>query len=246
MKKQVIQISVTTNYSLFNYLPMNRNINSEQVEKLVESIRAIGITRQVICVRTNAIDGELKTYVIDGQHLVHACQRENIPVEYRYIEIKDETDIVRKMAYYNNSGKSWNLLDYINAWMYSNPDYLILKKYKNLYNLEPLMIASICYNENQFKQNSTMSNIIKNGEFKIMNVNAEEMCKKFSDLFIKIGKADRWVKFNFLSNFIKAYGENYNHENVLKNIELNINVVKLMTDTTVANHFIQQKVFNII
>ena len=149
MKKQFIQIAVTTDYTMFNYLPMNRTIDSKQIESLVESIRAMGVTRQVICIKTACIDGELKTYILDGQHLVHACQRENIPVEYRYIEIKDETDIVRKMAYYNNSGKSWNLLDYINAWMYSNPDYLILKKYKNLYNLIWIILTL----------NSTFSNL---------------------------------------------------------------------------------------
>ena len=60
MKKQFIQIAVTTDYTLFNYLPMNRNIDAKQVEALVESIRAMGLTRQVICIKTNCIDGELK------------------------------------------------------------------------------------------------------------------------------------------------------------------------------------------
>jgi hypothetical protein len=247
MKKNFIQIAVTTDYTLFNYLPMNRTIDSKQVEALVQSIREMGVTRQVICIRTACIDGELKTYVIDGQHLIHACQREELPVEYRYIEVKDEDDIVRKMAFYNNSSKSWNLMDYVNAWKYIHPDYTILKKFKNLYNLEPLMIAGICNNADSYNGVSSASQLIKNGNFRITNPNAEAMCKDFSDLFIKIGKADRWVKHQFLRVFIQAYNSKYyNHQNTIQNIEKNIAIIKTMTDTSVANEFIQKNVFNLI
>ena len=247
MKKGFIQIATTTDYTLFNYLPMNRNIDSKQVEALVQSIREMGVTRQVICVKTNCIDGELKTYVIDGQHLVHACQREDLPVEYRYIEITSEDDIIRKMAFYNNSSKSWKLMDYVNAWLYNNPDYLTLKKFKNLYNLEPLMIAGICNNADSYNGVSAASDLIKTGEFRVTNPNAEAMCKDFSDLFIRIGKADRWVKHNFLRVFIQAYnGKNYDHKKTLENVDKNIKTIKAMTDVSVANQFIQKKVFNLI
>jgi hypothetical protein len=207
----------------------------------------MGVTRQVICVKTNCIDGELKTYVIDGQHLVHACQREDLPVEYRYIEITSEDDIIRKMAFYNNSSKSWKLMDYVNAWLYNNPDYLTLKRFKNLYNLEPLMIAGICNNADSYNGVAAASDLIKTGEFRVTNPNAEAMCKDFSDLFIKIGKADRWVKHNFLRVFIQAYnGKNYDHKRTLENVDKNIKTIKAMTDVSVANQFIQKKVFNLI
>jgi hypothetical protein len=226
---------------------MNRTIDSKQVEALVQSIREMGVTRQVICIRTACIDGELKTYVIDGQHLIHACQREELPVEYRYIEVKDEDDIVRKMAFYNNSSKSWKLMDYVNAWMYIQPDYITLKKFKNLYNLEPLMIAGICNNADSYNGVSSASQLIKNGNFRVTNPNAEAMCKDFSDLFLKIGKADRWVKHQFLRVFIQAYNSKYyNHQNTIQNIEKNIAIIKTMTDTSVANEFIQKNVFNLI
>lgn len=247
MKKGFIQIAVTTNYAMFNYLPMNRTIDSKQVESLVESIREMGVTRQVICIKTNCIDGELKTYIIDGQHLVHACQREGLPVEYRYIDIKDEDDIVRKMAFYNNSSKSWKLMDYVNAWKFIHPDYLTLKKYKELYNLEPLMIAGICNNADSYNGVYAASDLIKNGEFRITNKNAAAMCKDFSDLFIKIGRADRWVKHQFLRVFIQAYNsKNYDHKATLQNVDDNIATIKAMTDVSVANQFIQKKVFNLI
>ena len=247
MKKNFIQIATTTDYTLFNYLPMNRTIDSKQVESLVQSIRAMGLTRQVICIKTKCIDGELKTYIIDGQHLVHACQRENIPVEFRYIEITDQDDVVNKMAFYNNSSKSWKLMDYVKAWSYVHPDYLKLGKFKHLYNLEPLMIAGICNNADSYNGISAASDLIKTGRFRVTNPDAEVMCKDFSDLFIKIGKADRWVKHNFLRVFIQAYhSKHYDHKQTLENIDKNIKVIKAMTDVSAATHFIQKKVFNLI
>jgi hypothetical protein len=247
MKKGFVQIAVTSDYAIFNYLPMNRVIKSAQVETLVQSIRAIGVSRQVICIKTACIDGILRTYIIDGQHLLHACQREGIPVEYRYIEVTDQEDIVTKMAFYNNSSQSWKLMDYVNAWLYVHPDYLKLKKFNNLYNLEPLMIASICNNTDASTISSSISDMVKNGSFRVVNPNAEAMCKDFSDLFIKIGKADRWVKHNFLRVFIQAYnGKNYNHKTTLQNIDDNIKVIKAMTDVSEANKFIQKNVFNLI
>ena len=247
MKKNYVQISTTTEYTMFNYLPMNRTIDSPQVEALVQSIRAIGINRQVICIKTALIDGELKTYIIDGQHLLHACQREGIPVEYRYIEVSDNIDIITKMAMFNNSSKSWKLMDYVNAWLYEIPDYLTLKKFKNLYNLEPLMIAGICNNADCYNAVYSASSLIKTGEFRVTNHNSEAMCKDFSDLFIKIGKADRWVKHQFLRVFIQAYGnKNYDHKATLNNIDVNIAQIKAMTDVSIANQFIQKQVFNLI
>ena len=247
MKKGFIQIAVTTDYTLFNYLPMNRVIDAKQVESLVQSIRSVGLTRQVVCIKTACIDGVLRTYIIDGQHLLHACQREGIPVRYEYIEVTDQEDIVTKMAFYNNSSKSWKLMDYVNAWLYVHPDYLTLRKFKNLYNLEPLMIAGICNNADSYNGVCAASELIKNGNFRVTNNNAEAMCKAFSDLFIKIGKADRWVKHNFLRVFIQAYnGKNYNHKATLQNIDDNIKTIKAMTDISEANQFIQKNVFNLI
>lgn len=247
MKKEFIQIAVTTNYAMFNYLPMNRVIDAKQVEALVQSLRKIGVRRSVMCIKTDLIDGELKTYIIDGQHLLHACQREGVPVRYEYVEVTNLDDIVHTMAFYNNSSKSWKLMDYVNAWLYIHPDYLTLKKFKNLYNLEPLMIAGICNNSDSYNGVYAASDLIKNGEFRITNKNAEVMCKDFSDLFIKIGRADRWVKHQFLRVFIQAYNsKNYDHKATLQNVDDNIATIKAMTDVSVANQFIQKKVFNLI
>ena len=244
-KNDFIKIPVTTNYNMFNRLPMQRPTLSKHTQELVESIRILGNTRQVICCKVDFFTGSKLTYVIDGDHLLDSCRREQIPVRYEYVEVTDKEDLIRKMAYYNNSSKAWQLRDYINAFSFCNPDYSTLQRYMGLYNLEALMIASICNNSNTYNAVVTSSAKIKNGEFKINNPKAEEMCKAFSDLFIKIGNADRWVKKQFLNVFIQAY-DKYDHKDNLANIEKHIKTIKVMSDPLYANEFIQKKVFNLI
>ena len=244
-KNDFIKIPVTTNYNMFNRLPMQRPTLSKHTQELVESIRILGNTRQVICCKVDFFTGSKLTYVIDGDHLLDSCRREQIPVRYEYVEVTDKEDLIRKMAYYNNSSKAWQLRDYINAFSFCNPDYSTLQSYMGLYNLEALMIASICNNSNTYNAVVTSSAKIKNGEFKINNPKAEEMCKAFSDLFIKIGNADRWVKKQFLNVFIQAY-DKYNHKDTLANIEKHIKTIKVMSDPLYANEFIQKNVFNLI
>jgi hypothetical protein len=245
MKKDFIKIPVTTNYNMFNRLPMQRPTLSKHTQELVESIRVLGNTRQVICCKVDFFTGSKLTYVIDGDHLLDSCRREQIPVRYEYVEVLDKDDLIRKMAYYNNSSKSWQLKDYIHAFSFCNPDYVTLSRYMGLYNLESLMIAAICNIETSYSSVFAASSKIKNGEFTITNPKAEEMCKAFSDLFIKIGSADRWVKKQFLNVFIQAY-PTYNHKETLANIEEHIKTIKVMSDPSYANKFIQKKVFNLI
>jgi len=244
-KNDFIKISVTTNYNMFNRLPMQRPTLAKHTQELVESIRKNGNTRQVICCKVDFFTGTKLTYVIDGDHLLDCCRREGIPVRYEYVEVASKEDLIRIMACYNNSSKSWQLKDYIHAFSFSNPDYVTLSEYMGLYNLECLMIAAICNNGTSYNSVFAGSSKIKNGEFKINNPKAAEMCKAFSDLFIKIGVADRWVKKQFLSVFIQAYAT-YDHKKTLANIEEHIKTIKVMSDPTSANEFIQKKVFNLI
>ena len=69
------------------------------------------------------------------------------------------------------------------------------------------------------------------------------MCKAFSDIFIKIGKADRWVKFNFLDVFATEYGT-YNHTSTLKKIDKHIGAIKIMSNPISAKEFIRKNIFN--
>ena len=231
----------TTNYKMFSILPMNREIRSEHVEKLVKSIRTMGIIRPVIICKTDVLEGEMKNYIIDGQHLATACERESLPIPYVNITCKDEVDIVEKMGMLNNSSKSWALLDYVNAYKFCFMDYMKLLKFKNLYNLELNMVAALCTNNYSVIKNSQT---IKTGDFIITNGKAAQMCKEFSEIFLMINNVGRPVKFSFLNAFMQSYGK-INQKTVVSNLRKNLKQIKLISDNTEASNYIKAKVFNL-
>jgi len=236
-----LKLKLTTDYSKFAVLPMNRGIDSKHVQKMISSIRLMGVIRPVVTTTTNVIEGETKTYIIDGQHLATALEREGLSIPHVDIAVESEEDLVEKMAYLNNSSKSWDLMNYINAWKMIRPDYMKLFKWKNMYDIEITMLAAIGIN-NAGIRNTTSS--IKTGNFQITNPKAEDMCKAFNDIFLKIGMSDRSVKFQFLAAFLQAHGT-YNHTKVMSNIEKHMKTVKLLTDGDSTGTYIRTKIFNL-
>lgn len=236
-----LKVNLAADYSKFAVLPMNRGIDSKHVQKMIASIRKMGVLRCVITTTTDIIEGEKKRYIIDGQHLATALEREGKPIPYIEINVESEQDLVEKMAYLNNSSKSWDLMNYINAWKMIQPDYMKLFKWKNMYDIEITMLAAIGINNAGFK-NSSQS--IKTGDFRITNPNAEDMCKAFNDIFLKIGMSERSVKFQFLTAFLQAYGS-YNHAKVITNLEKHLKTVKLMMNGEETATYIRRKIFNL-
>jgi hypothetical protein len=236
-----LKVKNTTDYSKFSILPMNRGIDSKHVQKMITSIRKMGVIRTVITTTTNIIEGQTKTYIIDGQHLATALEREGQPIPYIEISVESEEDLIEKMAYLNNSSKSWDLMNYINAWKMIRPDYMKLFKWKNMYDIEITMLAIIGVNNAGFRHNTSN---IKTGSFKITNPLAEQMCKDFNDIFLKIGMSDRAIKFQFLTAFMQAYG-NYNHQKVIANIDKHLKTVKLMANGDDTSAYIRKTIFNL-
>jgi hypothetical protein len=236
-----LKLKLTTDYSKFAVLPMNRGIDSKHVQKMISSIRLMGVVRPVVTTTTNVIEGEVKTYIIDGQHLATALEREGLSIPHVDIAVESEEDLIAKMAYLNNSSKSWDLMNYINAWKMIRPDYMKLFKWKNMYDIEITMLAAIGVNNAGIKYTTST---IKTGNFQITNPKAEEMCKAFNDIFLKIGMSDRSVKFQFLAAFLQAYGT-YNHTKVMSNIEKHMKTVKLLTDGDSTGTYIRTKIFNL-
>jgi hypothetical protein len=219
---------------------MNRDVDSKHVQKIITSLRKQGCIRAVICCRTNIIEGTEKLYIIDGQHLATALEREQQPIPYIEYMISSEEELIDRMAYLNNSSKSWDLMDYVNAWKMLKPDYMKLLKWKNMYDLEPTMIASIATMMPSIRYSTQP---IKNGSFAITNSKAEEMCKAFNDIFLKIGRVDRPIKFQFLSAFMASYGR-VNQKAVLSNLDKHLETVKLMADANTISSYIKEKIFN--
>jgi hypothetical protein len=235
------KVKLATNYSKFAILPMNRGIDSKHVQKMIASMRLQGVIRCVIACTTDIIEGVMKTYIIDGQHLATALEREGQPIPYIEIVIESEEDLIQKMAYLNNSSKSWDMMNFINAWKMIRPDYMKLFKWKNMYDIEITMLAMIGINNTALRHNTSM---IKTGDFVITNPLAEQMCKAFNEIFIKIGNVDRPVKFQFLNAFMQAYGT-YSHQKVMTNLDKHIKTVKLIANSEESGTYIRKRIFNL-
>jgi hypothetical protein len=237
------KMKFTKNYKQFYFLEnLNRVTDPSHVQKMVKSIRTMSVVRPIICVKVKFIDGLERLYVVDGQHLFKALSAEGLEIPYVIIETTDKVDLVHKMALLNNSSKSWTLLNYINAFKMHIPDYNTLFSLRNMYNIEPLMLAAICTKGTSAVVSG--SQLLKSGNFKITNPEAQEMAKAFNDFFLKIGRADRWVKHQFLQVFIRAWGT-YNHEEALSNLDKHIKIIKAMSDTVAAEEFISKNIFKL-
>jgi hypothetical protein len=104
------------------------------------------------------------------------------------------------------------------------------------------MLAAICTRGTSAVVSG--SRLIKSGHFKITNPDSDAMARAFNDFFLKIGRADRWVKHQFLQVFMRAYGS-YNHEEALANLDKHIKTVKAMSDTGAAEAFISKNIFKL-
>jgi hypothetical protein len=237
-----INIKYSKNYEKFLFLDNNRTLNPGHVQTMIESIRTMGVIRPVVCIETDVISGKKERYITDGQHMFTGLVAEGLEIPYIVLNVEDEIDVVVKMAKMNNSSKSWTLTNYVNAFKPYLPDYQKLFKMRNLYNIEPLMLAAICTRGTSAVV--TGSQLIKSGKFKITNSECQEMAKAFNDFFLKIGRADRWVKHQFLQVFMRAYGT-YNHEDALANLDKHIKTIKAMSDTGAAEAFISKNIFKL-
>jgi hypothetical protein len=237
-----VNIKYSKDYEKFLFLDNNRILNPGHVQTMIESIRTMGVIRPVVCIETDVISGKKQRYITDGQHLFTGLVAEGLEIPYIILDVEDEIELVVKMAKMNNSSKSWTLLNYVNAFKPYLPDYQKLFKMRNTYNIEPLMLAAICTRGTSAVVSG--SRLIKSGHFKITNPEAQDMAKAFNEFFLKIGRADRWVKHQFLQVFMRAWGS-YDHDKALANLDKHIKTVKAMSDTGAAEAFISKNIFNL-
>lgn len=206
---------------------INRPIDPAQVTKLANSIDKMLLVRCIVVARIKFIEGKEKPYIVDGQHLFNAMLRNDIPIEYVEIEVKDLIDLVEKIALLNASSKSWKLCDYILAWSSVNTDYKKLNKYFNIYDFELSVLASILSN-NTLRTNAGGSNItqhIKRGEFKVVDEEFNiSILNDLTDILKIIPRMNRFENRYVCSeyvNFRRTSGSSYNHKSFLKNLDKN-------------------------
>lgn len=215
---------------------INRIIKPVQVTKLAKSIEKMGVVRPVTIAIISFITGIPVAYIIDGQHLYHACLRLNIEIPYNIIYIEDDVELITTLALLNSSSKSWIMADYIQVWSYKIKDYITLNKYYNIYDIELIQLSEILMeNACTTKYNcggNHMSAILKNGTFRVINEErGVELLNYVTDALKIVPRMDRASNKLFISSFITFINNipAYNHKKVLLNLVKNKDKFRLAT-----------------
>ena len=191
----------------FDFLvSLNRSIRPSQVTTISKSINLMGVLRPIIVAKFTYLDKE-GMYIIDGQHLYHALLRNNMDFPYIEIEVTSDKDLVEKIALLNSSSKSWTLLNYIQAWSYTNVDYKILMRHFNTYDLEIQQVASILHNLTlsglSAGGGSRISKVIKTGQFNVLDEQkAITIFDYITDVLKIIPRMDRMSNKLFVSAYV--------------------------------------------
>lgn len=225
---------------------INRIIIPSHVTSMAESILKIGIIRPVVVANISFISGKMMKYIIDGQHLFHACLRLGINIPYVEIEIKDKADLIEKIALLNSSSKSWMLKDYIVAWGSLKEDYVKLNKCFETYDIELGVLANILSGDcpQSAAGGSSISKSIKKGTFKVVDEEKNmEIINNLTDVLSVLNRQTR-VENKYLCSeyvsFVRATA-NYNHDKFMKNLEKNKSRFELATQENGKLHKIFQK-----
>lgn len=215
---------------------INRPVNPSHVTKLAKSVDKMGIIRPVVVAKIAFVTGKLTTYIIDGQHLYHALIRNEKDIPYVEIEVKDEKDLVEKIALLNASSKSWTMVDYMTAWSAVHDDYKKLFKYYNTYDLDLSQLATILHSGMGATSGGVASKVIKDGSFRIKNEQERiKVLNCITDVLKKVPRMDRMSNRMFIYSYVQFYNTNqskYNHSQFLNWMEKNKAKLILVTQDT--------------
>ena len=136
-------IFTTTNYSMFGHIGGNRDIDTPNLKKIIESISKKHIkTNAIICILDDSdIIEPLK--IVDGQHRYEACMKLGIPVSYVIDDSLKMDEILNDITLMNTASKEWDVSDFMNSEAKKgNQNYILYRdiymKYKTNFDHESL------------------------------------------------------------------------------------------------------------
>lgn len=196
---------------VFKVLPGNREVNGKHINTLRRLIAEYGMLSTPLIVATKAYnkkgDNKLYFYILDGQHRIEACLRDNVSFDFKVIRLEDIETIVQLMADLNNSAKGWNLDDYISAYAFIPSvmeNYTKLMAFTKKYdNYTTSIICNLLHFGNL---NSRQSKMVKSGKFEYTyEAETIEALTIFDYVSVAMGKkADKDIKIALRSINFRA------------------------------------------
>ena len=224
-----IKIYPKTSSKSFKLLTgINRDIIPSHVTKIAESVTSMGVIRPVVISKLDFKGIKPGTYVIDGQHLLHALIRLGLDIPTVSISISNQEELVEKIAMLNASSKSWQLMDYVQSWKCIHEDYVILDKYFNTYDIEVRTIVA-CLNDRP--EGADLSKLIKKGQFRVVNEkNGKMWLDSITDILKLTPRMDRWSNRKFVGGLLQVIrSKSYDHTVFHSYIKRNKDKITLVT-----------------
>jgi hypothetical protein len=106
----------STDYSIFKFLPFNRDVDKAHVKTLVESMRLHGFKGVIQIIKTKFINGKLEYYVVDGQHRISAASQLGLPIRFELTELNTRLQTAEFISQLNTSAKSWGTANFLYVW----------------------------------------------------------------------------------------------------------------------------------
>lgn len=228
---------------------INRETSPAHIAKLKKSIEQIGMVQAIIVAELNFITGKNELYIIDGQHKYEACLALGIDIPYVVIDtITNYEELVTTIALLNSSSKPWSMHDYVVAWGSINNDYKKLNYYHNHYGVE-LSVTAMILSELGNYIGINLNNLIKSGEFKIVNEEKNKVIiQNLSELLKQLpAKIQRDILKSFFSEFvsmIRDLDKRYDHARMLAYVrKQKDNIFKFQSSEDVRNFIAEYKDF---
>lgn len=111
----------TKNYSIFNDITSNREVDPKHLNKLIKSIRERNL------LYANPILVSKNMAVVDGQHRLEAAKKLELEIFYIVADVNH-----RDISKLNSHQKNWRLSDYINFFTINKvPEFIEFSKFAN-------------------------------------------------------------------------------------------------------------------
>lgn len=178
-----VKVYQTKDYSIFQRIPGNRDMNKLKIKKMVRDIKhGLNFLPDFPILVS---PGEYKMHVIDGQHRLEAASQTNQNVYY-IIRIKEiEVDHIARI---NSLQEGWKPIDFINCFIEKgNNNYEKLHEFISTYKL-PISVSILLLSSGITGNDSGLQTEIKEnfrkGNFEVKHwkqaVEIIEECQRFS------------------------------------------------------------------
>lgn len=159
-------IKKTKEYEMFKRHPNNRDISSQNLQKIIKSIQI----KNLLSYRPILVDHDM--YVIDGQHRLEAAKALGLEV---YFEVNSDVE-TKDMILLNENNKVWGRDDYLNYYVKEGvEEYCKLKTFMERNQLSlPMALAVLGQCGGGGAGKLSMPNKFKGGDYRFPSV-AEEV-----------------------------------------------------------------------